>query len=254
MPTPQIDSTNSDVMHPLHMGLESLGLKKWLVPRAGDEHLLAERTKIIAAYQQDVITALPEAAGAVAELAGLINERGATLESGAPTRRILKSMGTSIAEDVCVLTANDGIYRLTAAVLCFPNRWRLADKIGRTVTEIHDPVPGYAVQMSDTVDRFLAKLRPMRAVVRSNWGLSASPTLYLPNLSPPVTARADSDMYLRREEQSFLKLAGTGAVVFAIRTTVTPWEQVPKSTRNAIIAAANALGPKWLAYKALDID
>ncbi len=162
------------------MGLESLGLKKWLVPRAGDEHLLAERTKIIAAYQQDVITALPEAAGAVAELAGLINERGATLESGAPTRRILKSMGTSIAEDVCVLTANDGIYRLTAAVLCFPNRWRLADKIGRTVTEIHDPVPGYAVQMSDTVDRFLAKLRPMRAVVRSNWGLSASPTLYLP--------------------------------------------------------------------------
>ena len=85
-------------------------------------------------------------------------------------------------------------------------------------------MPGYAARMSGTVDRFLDRLRPLRAFIRDNWGLTGIPALYLPNQIPPVSVSADNGIYLRREEQGFLKLSCTGAVIFSIRTTITPWE------------------------------
>ena len=247
-------STNSDMMYPLRMGLEPLSLETWLKARPADDDLLTERRKIITAHRGDVIASLPEADEAVTDLADFLRDRNAltTYEGTAP--EILEAVGTSIAEDICVLTKQDGLYRLTAAVLCFPNRWRLADKMGRSITDIHAPVPGYAAQIADTVDRFLARLRPQRAFVRDNWGLATSPALYLPEPIAPAWIGAEQSLYYRREEQSFLKLPRTGAVIFSIRTTITPWAKVPTRTREAIAAAVQTLSPEWLAYKALKTD
>lgn len=242
---------NFDAAHPLRMGLEPLAIEKWLAPRAGDEHLLAERAKLIETQQQDVVATLPEADSAVQELAGLLRSRGVAIAGDGHSNSVLQSMGTSIAEDICVLISNDVEYRLMAAVLCFPNRWKLRDKIGRTITEIHGPVPDYAEKMSGTVDRFLAKLRPLRAFARDNWGLTASPTLHQPDLAPPVHVSDLGGTFLRIEEQSFLKLPDTEAVIFAIRTSVTPWLRVPESTRDTVARSAEALRSDWLAYKAI---
>ena len=61
----------------------------------------------------------------------------------------------------------------------------------------------------------------------------------------------DTDFFLRREDQSFLKLPDTGAVIFAIRTTVTPWRDVPPDMRAGILKTIGGLSPAWLAYKSI---
>jgi hypothetical protein len=42
---------------------------------------------------------------------------------------------------------------LTAAVLCFPASWHLADKIGRPLTTIHVPVKVYDETLARRVQR-----------------------------------------------------------------------------------------------------
>jgi hypothetical protein len=238
-------------LHPARMGLEPLALTDWLKPQAGDDAMLAERVRLIATQRAAVIATRPEGDGAVAELAALLRTRGFTLADTRDSAETLASIGRAVAEDLCVLTPTDDSFRLTAGVLCFPNRWRLADKIGGGLLSIHGPVPDYAGSLAETVDRFLVKLRPLRAYVRSNWGLSPVPDLFLPEPTPAVDPTNNAGFFLRREAQSFLKLPDGGAVVFAIRTTLTPWEDVDADLRAGIRATLGGLSPAWVAYKSI---
>lgn len=240
--------------HPLRMGLSPLALESWLAPQDGDESFLTERANLIATNQQDVIATVDGANRPVAEFAEFLHERDLGQFDHGPAETILQSIGTQIAEDICVLEKDGDAHRLIAAVLCFPNRWKLCDKIERTVTEIHAPVPQYASQISDTVERFLTKLRPLRVFVRDNWGLTTSPTLYQPSLTPPVTVHTLDHSFLRVEEQSFMKLSITRAVIFAIRTIVTPWVDVPQDTQKTVLQALHALSPDWRKYKCVEIN
>src|SRR5581483_5091212 len=58
--------------HPLQLGLAPMDLADWLKPEPGDAALLAERTRIIAAHEPEVIGFLPAADAAVRELAALL--------------------------------------------------------------------------------------------------------------------------------------------------------------------------------------
>ena len=90
--------------------------------------------------------------------------------------------GQLVQEDLCILQEVEGELRLTAGVLCFPNRWRLADKLGRPMLAIHEPVPSYAERLGKPVDRFIGMLAPDRPVWRLNWSLTSDPALFQPCL------------------------------------------------------------------------
>jgi len=238
--------------HPLRMGLAPLPLADWLSPRDDDGKVLIERARVIATYGDDVLAALPEADTAVEELVVLLRERGFAISPGNSSLLSLAAIGHAVAEDLCILTpAEDASYRLTAGLLCFPNRWRLKEKLGGSVLAVHGPVPDYAAHISHDVDRFLTRLRPERAFVRSNWGLAGAADLFLPEPIPAVDPQDDGAVFLRREDQSFLKLPRTGAVIFSIRTTVTPWTEVLEEERAGIVATIRDLPPAWLAYKSI---
>ena len=243
---------DTSALHPARMGLEPLPLAAWLKPAAGDDVLLAERTRLIAAHAPDVIAAQPEAYAAIAELTALLEGRGFKLASTASPLATLAEIGRALAEDLCILIEpGDGGYRLTAGILCFPNRWRLNEKIGGNVLAVHGPVPDYHDQLSEAVDRFLARLKPERAYMRRNWGLASSPDLYLPEPIPAVDPNATAGVHLRREDQGFLKLSKTSAVIFSIRTTVTPWSETPGELRADILKTIAGLSPAWLGYKSI---
>jgi dimethylamine monooxygenase subunit A len=164
----------------------------------------------------------------------------------------LGAIGHAVAEDICILTpAPESTYRLTAGLLCFPNRWKLTEKLGGSVLAVHGPVPDYAAHLTANVDRFLARLKPERAYIRSNWGLAGVPDLYVPEPTPPVDPYGAADVFLRREDQSFLKLRQTGAVIFGIRTHVQSWSETPENQRTAILKSIRGLSPAWLAYKSI---
>lgn len=140
----------------------------------------------------------------------------------APPCDRLELAGRLVQEDLCLLSPESPPV-LVAAVLCFPSRWRLADKIGKPLAAVHAPVPLYAERLAAPVDRFLALLKPGRLVARMNWSVHDDPALFQPDCHDcddrTITAdNAGDRLTVRIERQSLMRLPETGAILFTIRT------------------------------------
>jgi hypothetical protein len=170
--------------------------------------------------------------------------------------------GLLVQEDLCVLApARDG-YVLAAAFVCAPSHWRLADKIGKALTAVHEPVPGYQEVLAASVDRLFDRLEPGALIWRSNWAIGTSRRLFEPERDPTELARAAQlsaadvgrALYLRVESQTLRRLERSRAVLFTIRVFVDPLEELaarPAAARD-LAAAIRGLTQAQRRYKSLD--
>ena len=152
---------------------------------------------------------------------------GERFDLAAWSERPLELAGRLVQEDLCLMQKDTAGYRLVAAVLCFPAHWRLADKLGRPLVLIHEPVPGFAERLAPTVDRFFANLAAARPVWRANWSLVDTDERFLPPEHRKAgraiaAARVGEELWLRVERQTFRRLPRSGDVLFGIRTYVEP--------------------------------
>src|SRR5258707_178133 len=165
-----------------------------------------------------------------------------TWDVAQPVLHPLDLAGRLVQEDLCLLLAEGGPYRLVAASLCSPARWRLADKIGRPLGAIHDPVPGYGAKLAAPVERFFALLKPGKLVWRLNWGIVDDPAPFQPGAreaAAPVTpVHPGGRPWLRAERPTLQRLPATGAVVFTIRTHITGLAAAIRSRTSALELAA----------------
>ena len=148
-------------------------------------------------------------------------------------------------DDLCVLAPEPG-WPLVAGVVLFPSHWRLADKLGKPLAEVHDRVPGYP---ADRVDRFLDRLEPGKAVWRRNLLVHRDGELHAPEAATqdvPVER-----WWLRSERQTLRRLPRTGAVLFTIRTDTAPLADLDPGTRVALAERLAAFPPTWGPYAGL---
>jgi dimethylamine monooxygenase subunit A len=182
-----------------------------------------------------------------------------TWDFAAPRRDPLETAGRLVQEDLCILQQGaDGPF-LTAAVVCFPSRWTLADKIGRGMAEIHAPVPGFGATLAAPVERLITRLPADRLVARLNWSLIDDPELHQPADSNYRTDRnidvtqenAGERLFLRVERQTLSRLPASGAVLFTIRVHVYPLGAaiVSRATAGRLAAAVRALPDEMHHYK-----
>ncbi|KGE04701.1 heme-dependent oxidative N-demethylase family protein [Pseudohaliea rubra] len=166
---------------------------------------------------------------------------------------LLWSLSLLVAEDLLLLEQGEGGYRLTAASLCSPSHWRLADKLGRPLREIHDPIPGIHETLTPRIDRFFDHLRPDHPVQRFNWSLQADPELYHDGSGEDPVSAATA-LYYRVERQTLVRLPRTGAVAFTIRVFLHPLETLAAwPGALAALGDAVAAAPAPLArYKGFD--
>ena len=163
--------------------------------------------------------------------------------------------GRLVQEDLCLLGPSDAGYRLTAAVLCFPAHWRLADKLGRPLLDIHAPVPGFGERLGGPVDRLFATLRVERPVWRVNWSLVDTPALFLPpghrhQKVTVVAERAGVQLWLRVERQTLRRLPRSGDILFTIRTHVEPLgAALDGPAAQALAARIREMPPAMARYK-----
>jgi hypothetical protein len=144
-------------------------------------------------------------------------------------------------------------YLLTAASLCSPSHWYLAEKFGRPMREIHDPIPGFHPALSSKIDRFFEHLRPDHPVVRFNWAVQAGDSLsQLPHEAPDV--HCDTPLFYRSERQSLVRLPQTGAIAFTIRVYLHPLAMLANaaSALPALFAAIDNTPQALRAYKGFD--
>ena len=191
------------------MGTRSLGADDWLVTDEQREEQLALKRQLLVEARDEVLAALPGSEEACREAAEAVTGAAA-----------LEEAAISVQEDLCVLLNRDGHWRLVAGVVCFPSMWRLRDKIGLPLAAVHGPVPAYASELADRVDRFLDRLRVDRPVRRRNWFIHHSPELHQPEPppSPADPVPVPDGLWLRSERQTLRRLERTGAILFTIRT------------------------------------
>ncbi|MFC3125361.1 DUF3445 domain-containing protein [Pseudoroseomonas globiformis] len=279
LPEPPILRPYEDGAFRMALGLGTVPTREWLrVDRLyGPE--VAERRALIAERAREVVIGLPEAAEAGAELLGAVAANLAEhhpawfgWEGGRLANRLLgedveiagaeaplATLGRLVQEDFCLMRVEGGVPRLVAGVLCFPNRWRLAEKIGLPLGGVHGPVPLYAERLQRPVDRFLALLAPGKIAVRANWSVLDDPALHQPvghgrrKASSLRAEEAGARLFLRVERQSFVRLPRSGAVVFGIRSYVWPLGVVVAAEGEAarLRAAVLAMPEAMAAYKSL---
>lgn len=216
-------------------GIQPLDMNDWLRIDEAYEAQMAERERLIATIPERVHALLPQAEDAAQELTAMIASRlpalGFRREGTAwrcPDGRLVRdaqeapliNLGRLLQDDFCILQEGpQGSHILTGAILCFPASWTLAQKIGRNLIGIHDPVAEYDGNIARRVQRLFDAIHPDRPLWRANALAYADPALFQPRREGEARSAADAaDGFIRSERQCLLRLTRTRAVVFSIHT------------------------------------
>jgi len=230
--------------HRITVGLRALDPHDWIEDGADFDAQLHDKRRLLDG-RDDVVAALPDTGDAQREVLSLLaahlprrfparyrrehGRHGDVLRIDATGESValddehappIAAAARLVPEDLCLMRASPDGYRLIAAALCFPTRWRLADKLGQPMLAIHAPVPGYAAAIGDASDGVMAALDAARPVWRANWSLLDSPALYQPQRLPqpaPAATELGERLWLRSERQTLRRLPRCGDVLFTIR-------------------------------------
>lgn len=237
-------------------GLSPLDMSSWTVRNPDHDAQMDRRREVMAAHTDVVIASLSEGEEPALELLSALKANLGL--DPVPTLREqfcpLTAIGHMVAEDFCLMLADpaSGEYRLVSAILCFPSRWLLSEKLGRPLTVIHAPVPDYDDVLARRVNRVFEAIRPERPLVRVNWLVHAVPELFLPlGLSDKLMQQQSpaGPFYLRTERQTLVRLPRTGAVAFGIKTSVTPVERLTPEQSAALHRELGVLDEDAIAYR-----
>ncbi len=217
-------------------GIAPLDPATWLRVDEAFAAQMAERARLLAGRRDDVIAVTEGAGPAMDELLQFVLDWLAAHGDGydisarevrrpdgvtVPLDRAdpMGTLGHLVQEDLCLMEKRGEEHVLTAAVLCFPASWRLAEKIGRPLTAIHVPVPEYDAGLARRVQRLFDGVQPGRPLWRFNALNYVDPVLHQPRSRVQPSETADLP-YLRSERQCVLRLPRTRACVFSIHTYV----------------------------------
>ncbi len=209
----------------------------WLRIDAAYAVQLAEKARLITERRADVIAVLPGTEDSVAELLeAVLEELAQRVDFAVAGERVTRPDGVEVVvdrgdplltlsrlvqEDFCIHDRQGEEHVLTAALLCFPAAWTLAEKIGRPLTSIHLPVARYDADVAARVQRMFDMVRADRPLWRANLLRYDDPSLFQPHTeaNPRPVGQPESP-YQRSERQTIRRLPRTDAVVFSIHTTV----------------------------------
>ena len=269
--------------HPgFRIALKPLDPAQWIEPDEGLAERLAEKDRLSATDPEGTFRANEGTHAAQAETLRLLTThltgdhpswyrrdghmmnlpkagRCVDLSTGAPP---LRTAGRLVDDDLCLMVRDeDGRWRLQAASLHFPSHWSLGEKFGKSMAEIHIPVPRFVEEMDRRVARIFDNLRPEQPVWRLNWSLHDENTLALPGPTDGPRfqgvegAALLAKAFLRVERQTLTRLPETGAILFTIKTYQDPLpallRQGGEEVRRDLHAALSAMNAEQLAYKGL---
>ncbi|KAJ8104233.1 hypothetical protein POJ06DRAFT_243988 [Lipomyces tetrasporus] len=147
-----------------------------------------------------------------------------------------------VQDDLAIMMpGEDGQYYLKSACILLAGFWRLADKFGMPLSEIHTSgdVPQFKEKLQVSMERFFVRMRVDKPVVRNNYFLQTDDDLGWSRAIGPEDnddigwdaaehAHDITKMHFRSERQSLRRLPKSGGVVFTIRTYFVPITELAK--------------------------
>ncbi|GAA5914487.1 hypothetical protein JCM6882_003037 [Rhodosporidiobolus microsporus] len=163
----------------------------------------------------------------------------------------MRVAGLLLQDDLAVMVEDEqGHYRFQAGSICTAGFWRLQDKIGLTLDDIHfkGSVPNYAEKYQKPMNRFFSKLAEDKLIERNNYFFQVDDQLGWSsktngsekvfdqfNKGPqeelfnpaeghvkPEVATDIREVHFRTERQSLRRLPRTRAILFTVRTYLIP--------------------------------
>ncbi|KAI5818080.1 hypothetical protein BZA77DRAFT_343188 [Pyronema omphalodes] len=285
--TPPITIRPYKPIYHLNMGIQSLSPNELIMLDRNYRMRLAKRRHLMRTHH-NTTGCLPHASWAVNEfytylISNHLPTRFPTVFSKSPSgtlvlnqttsdtypvipqssQNALTALGENLDEDFVFLVPDaEGVYRVGAFVMCFPNGFDMSTKLGATMEEIHKPVPELQAKLGKSIERHFARMTPgvENGVKRTNWSISRSSELWTPQGThvydgeeiPEDVAINPEECCLRVERQTIWKLPGTGAIVFGIKTYLTPLSEIKQEAGEAekLATAIEGLGDKMGRYKA----
>ncbi len=265
------------------MALTTVPESAWFEIDARYADEMAERRRLLAEQHEDVFGALPISDAARAEtlrelVANLTTHApqwfsrdgdilhnaltGETWDLAAPPCDPLELAGRLVQEDLCIIQQGEDGPIFTAAVLCFPSRWRLHEKLGKPLALVHGPVPFYGERLATPVDRFMARVKPGHIASRLNWSVLDDPAMFQPTgkwreqRNTAITPdNAGERLYLRVERQTLRRLPQSGAILFGIRVHSYPLARAitTPDAASRLAEAVRALPEATVHYKSLKV-
>ena len=203
------------------LGTFPVEITNWL-PRDAETDLTIALKKKLLASRRDEVVGFKVGGEAVAEEAALLVSQWAGVELSSTGINALVEASSLVADDLAVLQpvkSADGNEKLllTAAVVCCPSRWTLAEKIGHDMLTVHAPVAKYAEHVGAAVDNYFQRITVEKPVWRSNWIIQDHPALFQPVIPPGPLLENPQDLWIRMERQTLRRLPETGGILFTIR-------------------------------------
>ncbi len=130
----------------------------------------------------------------------------------------MRMLARLVQEDMVIMERRGPEHVLTAAALCFPASWMLAEKFLRPLTGIHVPVPSYDANIAARVQRLFDGVQVDRPLWRWNGLRYADPELHQPRSEADRRPRPENPRFFRTERQCLVRLPVSRAVVFSIHT------------------------------------
>jgi len=129
----------------------------------------------------------------------------------------------------CSLTENDflmareredGHIYFVGGLVAFPGFYLLSEKIGKSMHDVHTPVPQFNQKLLVSVERTLKRMDPNAPFERSSWEIVDDNNLFFHNIAAlPEGGKCTTDpgdLYLRIDRQAFRKLPRSKVITFAV--------------------------------------
>ena len=170
-----------------------------------------------------------------------------------------------VQDDLAIMIEKeDGQYYLLAGAILLAGFWRLQDKLGMPLSEIHTSadVPQYKEKLEKGMMNFFRRIKPEDPVLRNNYFIQVDNSLpWSVSIGPEdseevswSTAQKDKaieEHYFRSERQSLRRLPRSGGVVFTIRTYFEPITGIANEpyVPGRLASAIRSWGPDVSRYK-----
>lgn len=175
-----------------------------------------------------------------------------------------------VQDDLAVMfEKSDGQYYLLAGAILLAGFWRLGDKWGMPLSEIHTSgdVPGFKTKLEKGMMNFFRRVQPQSPVLRNNyfmqvdddlaWSHSIGPEdndedgRFVAGWGTAEKNKAIENHYFRSERQSLRRLPRSGGVVFTIRTYFEPIISIAKEpgVPGRLASAVRSWGDDVAKYK-----
>lgn len=238
------------------IGLRPIAPSAWL---EGDEADPASRKDPLFEARRDAVWA--ETGGSrPGQLEILSLVEGLAEVEARPDLPPLQAAARAVADDLCLMERRNAAWTLTALSLCAGTFFRADDVVGKPLSELHAPVPGFGERFATRVVRIFDALRPDAILERRNWTVMAGDDLFAPDgdairarLAHVAAEQAGEALFVRVERQTIRKLPATGGIVFTIRVwrhALAALDAEP-GLRAAFARAWRSASPDFRRYKRL---